>query len=192
MKTASFIVFEGLDGTGKSTLAQKLAIALAFPYLKTPSGTFHIARSHFDTESISSEERVAFYLGDCHKLSMQISLGQIPALVLDRYFYSTLAYHKEQAPALVPILLPMVSQLIKPDLVILLHADFVTSLRRIKARSNGASYEDKFLKEEYFQRIYENYKAFIDVPIMEIDSSGSVEETLACILAIPQLKSLIV
>jgi dTMP kinase len=182
MKTPRFIVVEGLDGTGKSTIAKQLAESLDYQYKKTPSDTFQKARSYFDVPEISTLERISFYLADCLKLSMQVQTNEELFLVVDRYFYSTLAYHLEQDPDLTRCFEPLVKNLRKPDLVILLHTDFEISRRRIQERSATASYEDKFLNREAFQRIFNNYLELIDAPKLIIENSGTVEETLERII----------
>lgn len=182
MKPPRFIVIEGLDGTGKSTVAKQLAEALGYPYSKTPSGSFQKARTTFDVPEISTLERISFYLGDCLKLSVQVQQDDEMVLVVDRYFYSTLAYHLEQDPTLTRLFLPFTKDFKKPDLVILLYADFEISKQRIKARSQDPSYEDKFLQPEAFGRIFQNYVELIDAPKIIVDNSGDLRQTLDTIL----------
>jgi thymidylate kinase len=181
MKTHNFIVFEGLDGSGKSSLAKMLAAHLGYEYHKTPEGSFQQARTFFDLPEIPSVERISYYTADCIKLSVMVKTGEIPFLVLDRYYYSTIAYHQEQAPELLNYFQPFFSALAKPDLVILLDVDFEVSKKRILARSNQPSYEDKFLRNEDFENIYQNYLDCIDVPILKVTNSGSLEDSLEII-----------
>ena len=70
----------------------------------------------------------------------------------------------------------------KPDLVILVKVDFKTVIERINKRKSNDINDSLFLNENLFDKIYENFKSCIDVPILEIDNTGDLQKTLDTIL----------
>ena len=182
MKKMKFIAIEGFDGCGKSSIAKMLAEKLNYEYQKTPDETFRKVREDFDDPKINLIERIAFYTGDCIRLSSKILNNEIKNLVVDRYYYSTIAYHQAKAPELIKLFMPYFNIMYKPDLVILVKVDFKTVIERINKRKSNDINDSLFLNENLFDKIYENFKSCIDVPILEIDNTGDLQKTLDTIL----------
>lgn len=90
-----FIVFEGLDGSGKSTCAKRTAELLGALYLTTPSGALRIHREDIlDSFSGCQEAAQLMYLASVanasHEIHNLLHAGQ--SVVLDRYVLSTQVY----------------------------------------------------------------------------------------------------
>lgn len=89
------VVLEGLDGVGKSTLAQNLMHSLSkessAKVLKTPPEELYHLRSHFDKQSV--ELRRAYYSLGNYACALCISndVRQGP-IIVDRFWPSTIAY----------------------------------------------------------------------------------------------------
>jgi dTMP kinase len=88
------IVVEGIDGTGKTTAARRLAAAIGAKYLRTPPPPFDFARRYVDQRG-SLETRFLFYLSSVAYASDLIRAELAKSdVVCDRYIGSTLAYHR--------------------------------------------------------------------------------------------------
>lgn len=93
-----FIVIEGIDGTGKSSVAPRVASLLASRGIEavscsTPMGIFESLRASFDVSS-DSVAHYFYYLASVLHASAHIrELLADKSVVCDRYIYSTQAYH---------------------------------------------------------------------------------------------------
>src|SRR2546422_940162 len=88
------IVVEGIDGTGKTTVARRLATAIRAKYLRTPPPRFDSLRKYVDKEA-SVETRFLFYLCSVAYASDIIRRELTKRdVVCDRYLGTTLAYHR--------------------------------------------------------------------------------------------------
>ncbi len=91
----TFIVFKGLDGSGKSTCAAALAAQLGAALMTTPTPSVRAYRDDLMLSlGASQEARQLFYLATVFAASREITalLDQGRSVVLDRYFLSTQAY----------------------------------------------------------------------------------------------------
>lgn len=94
-KKAVFVVFEGLDGTGKTSCARKTAELLGAHYMTTPSLALRKYRDEIiDSFKGNQEAAQMFYLATVLTASdeakSRLATGQ--SVVLDRYFLSTQVY----------------------------------------------------------------------------------------------------
>lgn len=91
--TNVFITIDGVDGVGKTTVAQLLASDGMFHYYKSPAGPFAQLRKEVDNHA-TPIERYCFYRTATQYDSDQISqLLKTTPVVCDRYIASTAAYH---------------------------------------------------------------------------------------------------
>jgi len=91
----TFIVFEGLDGSGKSTCAAQLAKHIGAELMTTPSTRVRRYRDDLiESLGSSQEARQLFYLATVFAASDEVAalLQRGRSVVLDRYFLSTQAY----------------------------------------------------------------------------------------------------
>lgn len=142
------VVFEGIDGTGKSTLSRMLVEAL------TASGTPSVlyedieeTASGFNTLKPYVRKRCDittsfyFYLASAlHKSHViEDKLSEGVWVVCDRYVYSTIAHHLAHGlqESLVPHIATFPIKL--PDYIFIITLDEATRLERVRARDGDAS-----------------------------------------------------
>lgn len=179
MRLPKIIAVEGFDGTGKTTIAQYLQSEYQYKYHKSPESAFAQARELFDQPNTDLQERFAFYVGDCIRLSMYLEQPTIQRIVLDRYYFSTIAYHESKLSGISRSLLSTFYGLQQPDMVLLVKTDFDTLVTRIEERTQKSINDILFLKEELYNRIYELYEKYIHVPCVIIDNNGLLDDTIA-------------
>jgi len=158
-KRHRFIVIEGVDGVGKSTVAQALASRLQGVYFRTPTPTVECfaaslpdrgeirLRSYFDQYCHQSPRtRFAFYVMCVSEAICEIRrLLEDHDVVCDRFIGSTLAYHRALDPTLNGVDVSWVVEL-QPDIQILLDvADGHEHLHRLNGRTPRS---DKCLEED--------------------------------------------
>lgn len=184
-----FIVFEGLDGCGKSTHAKLLSHWL------TQSGKkVHLTREPTgDTigktirQVLSGKVKVSPYTlallftadraEHVKEIKQQLKEGQY--VICDRYYYSTIAYQSAQGVDR-DILEKIQEFAPKPDLVFYLKVDPEKAAART---STGEIFE----KSQFLKKVQVEYEKFKDMVV--VDTSGEVEEVQAEIRS--RLESLI-
>jgi dTMP kinase len=103
MDKGFLIVFEGIDGTGKSTQAEILMMKLRkmgydVVYFREPSQSKwgrEIKRKALHPDSLSPEEELDLFLKDRKEnveKNLKPALGRKKIVILDRYYFSTIAY----------------------------------------------------------------------------------------------------
>jgi dTMP kinase len=179
------IVFEGIDGTGKSTQCELLAkslierdilnIVLAEP----TRGTWGIKVRRLLSEgrqAISPQEELSLFVNDRKE---DIELNIMPALqdnkvvLMDRYYFSTAAY--QGALGLDPEQIRLENETFAPipDRVLIFLTSPETCLERIESSRDQKS---AFEKLDYLYNVQEIFKSFSGPNIRFIDSVGSVSE----------------
>lgn len=170
-----FIVVEGFDGSGKSSIAKFIAEKYGYLYMKTPMNAFARARECFD-DSSNLLERLSFYAGSC--ISASLAIEQLRrdniSVVLDRYYYSTIAYHESKLGYIPKIIQDTLQNLFKPDLILLVKTNFSLTLERLAQR--GMSMNDSlFLNNEYYEKIHYNYLNLFDAQHCLLDNSSDLK-----------------
>lgn len=139
-----FIVLEGADGTGKSTLATILSKKLGGYAYATPPAKYRQYREQVDREA-TPEQHFAFYRDAVIDASQEIEQleAENKTVVCDRYWISTVTYHQVMG---LEIDLKEFSKIKKPDLTILLSASKETQISRMLVR--GMSAGDRRMLDE--------------------------------------------
>ena len=174
-----FIVFEGVDGAGKTTIGKRLARELSAVYLRTPGESYHSARKHVDS-SASPEAKLLFYLSSVCDASHQATLlrGSVP-VVCDRYIWSSLiphaAYHNRDLQALEQSWKFVTSGLAVPSHTILLRVSEDEQLRRLKNRQEMTA-SDAYCQQESLRRrarhFFDEIAKRDDWIILDTDNKG--------------------
>ena len=155
-----FVVFEGLDGSGKSTCAKGLAKRIGAEFMTTPSNEVRRYRDDLIQHLGSSQEaRQLFYLATVFAASDEVSalLQRGRSVVLDRYFLSTQAYAAFRGSR---FLNDDAQALLQPaDVTFYLDTPLDTRVQRLRQRGMGAADRetvtadaDARLRAEHFRR----------------------------------------
>jgi dTMP kinase len=89
-----FIVLEGIDGAGKTTVCRALAKSIGAKLFRTPPPGFKATRNHIDSTA-TLNPRFLFYLCSvAHTSDSIVESLQKRHVVCDRYIVSTVAYHR--------------------------------------------------------------------------------------------------
>lgn len=160
MSGPMFIVFEGLDGSGKSTCAAGLAARIGAELMTTP--TVEVRRYRDDLISCfgaSEEACQLFYLATVFSASAAVKrvLSEGRPVVLDRYFLSTQAYAAFRGSRLD---IDQVQHLLLPaDVTIFMDTALETRIERLSSRGASAAdletvtaEADTRLREEHSRR----------------------------------------
>lgn len=159
MNRPLFIVIEGIDGTGKSTQVKLLAewftsqgrevVASREP---TAGPWGQKVRESASTGRLSPEDELQYFLNDRRQhvdelIAPSLAAGKV--VILDRYYFSTMAYQgargfdpqeiRRKNEAFAPV----------PDLLLILDLDVELALDRIGARGDTAN---EFEKRENLER----------------------------------------
>ncbi len=189
-----FIVFDGIDGCGKST-----QISMLHDYLfkkdkkirilttrEPTSGKYgrkirEMLTAHEDPYS-DSDTLLDLYIKDREyhlentiKPFLKGDEGNISIVLCDRYYYSTIVYQHAQGVELNKVI-SMSKEFLKPDLAVILDLNPETALHRI----SKDRIIEKFEKIEFMKRIRDGFlklKDVLDDNIVYIDTSGNEEET---------------
>ncbi len=186
-----FIVLEGIDGTGKSTQARRLAdhfislgrtVVLSREPTDGPWGAK--VRQSADTGRLSPEEELQYFLNDrqqhvTDKIAPALAAGNV--VILDRYYFSTMAYQGARGFDPQEIRAKNEAFAPAPDLLLILDLDVDTALKRIGTRGGPAN---EFEQRASLTRCREIFLSLADEPFAKIISSSSTpDEVSADILA---------
>jgi len=161
------ICIEGIDGTGKSTLAKSLSKKLvsqgydvvhSFEPTNGPHGKKirENAVAHVD---MTADEQLDLFVKDRkdHLKDLIIpSLKDGKIVILDRYFYSTIAYQGAAGYDVDKIYEIHEDFAVEPDLLCILDLDVDKALERIKKNRGGEL--DFFEKKDYLKKVAEIFK----------------------------------
>jgi len=178
------IVIEGIDGTGKSTQARRLAdhfisggrtVILSREPTDGPWGT--LLRNSAETGRLSAEEELETFLKDrqqhvTEKIAPALAAGH--TVILDRYYFSTMAYQgargfdpqeiRKRNEAFAPI----------PDLLLILDLDVDSAIARIGVRGDTTN---EFEQRSSLSRCREIFLSLKDEPFAHvIDTDASPDE----------------
>lgn len=179
-----FIVFEGVDGAGKSEISARVSKKIDAMHLESPIGEFKKIRQYVDL-NLSDKGRFLFYLASNFDLSKFIREQRVSkAIVCARYFHSTMiGYASRQGLNIEEFYeCPPIAfdDLEEPDITIFLYVNEAIQRTRIESRElYGNSPTDyKCLDDEIYRKtLFNNYCSvaakekwnYIDTSCMSID-----------------------
>jgi dTMP kinase len=147
------IAIEGIDGAGKSTLAdlvQNLLIAKKFRVIRSKEPTTgpwgRMLRDSALTGRLSLEEEVEAFIKDRkeHVATLIIpALREGQVVLLDRYYFSTMAYQGARGVDPNELMRRNETFAPEPDLLVLLDVEPRLGLERIRARGDRANQFEK-------------------------------------------------
>jgi dTMP kinase len=179
----TYVVIEGIDGTGKTELASRLVPPLlrrghSVSSFREPADKF--LRGQF-ARLIKVDPFAAALCGVVDRAmtspEVERALDQGDIVIQDRSFYSTLAY---QTPGLDPVTARELERIIRslamePDLVLYLDAPVELAMKRVEASGERNAFED----EPYLGRVKMRFEMMFQPPRWtRIDSTGSADHTI--------------
>ena len=193
MNKPKFIVFEGIDGSGKSTIsnllfeklrAQNKEVYKTFEPTDSPIGS--VIKNILNKRIISDDKTIgALFLADrLDHIQNPVSgmlqyLEQGKHVISDRYYYSSYAYHVPMLDMDWVIAANKVcADLLRPDVVFFIDISAEESMKRLSA---SRSFLDLFETKEKMEQVILNYKEAIlkegkKDNVIIIDGQRSVEE----------------
>ncbi|MCP4022981.1 MAG: dTMP kinase [Desulfobacteraceae bacterium] len=169
-KRGIFIVFEGIDGSGKSTQIKMLTDSLhkkGYPVFSTfepsdgPIGS--LIRKMLSGEVETDQRTIAMLFAADRtdhllnrKNGIKNKVNQKIIVLCDRYYFSSYAYHAQHIPMDWVIQLNQLNEdILRPDMTVFIDVDPKTCFERIeKARSSLEIYEKidvmKEVRDHYF------------------------------------------
>lgn len=184
MKRGKFIVFEGLSGVGKTTIAQTIKSAWTNgAYYKTPPELFRILRDEVD-EKYSTKSRFHFYLAGLAQASEEIKelTDSGVDVFCDRYLQTTICWHKTLGYDGTKYVPP----LFMPDLSVLVTCEKRVRHERLHSRGLLTVNDVSELKNGN-EDIFENY--LIKAHKTIIDNSGDLSTSVKTVFCIKVILS---
>jgi dTMP kinase len=174
------IVLEGIDGSGKTTQARALLRRLrrrgrqAVFFREPTRGRWgrEIKRQAVRADSLTPEEQLELFVKDRREnvvLNLKPALAAGKVVVLDRYYFSTIAY--QGAKGLDPGRIRRINEAfaVRPDLVVILDVDAAAGLGRIAGRKTR---DELFEREGYLVRVARIFRGFSGPRFVHIDGRG--------------------
>lgn len=173
------IAFEGMDGTGKTTVAVEIARILNFEFVQKPMRMLFdrgqedvTAKILAITNEIDDKNFGALFLGSVQYY--QSKTIQNKNVVLDRYLSSNYYHHSNESN--IKYFDCLVELCEKPDLTIVLYASSEERKKRIMDRNGSdgdlSRFEDNDLPYEKIKSFLERY----NMPYMWLDSTKMTKE----------------
>jgi dTMP kinase len=193
-----FIVFEGVDGSGKSEISKIVSDMLDTYYLESPTVEFKSIRKYIDDYS-SPMGRFLFYMATNLDLSRIVEdKVKIQDVICARYYYSTLIGYSARSSKSVDDLMKCLSlsdqDFYQANLTILLYVNRDEQKNRINKRNKGVnsgSDERCLYDENYSKDLAEKYLVVAKkMNWLIIDTSNmTIEEVInECVLHINAIK----
>jgi dTMP kinase len=207
----TFITFEGIDGSGKSTQLRLLTHYLASRgcevlLTREPGGTpvgNRLRAALLDVqEEVDPLTELLVFAADRAQhvrrvLRPAIDAGQV--VFSDRYADATVAYQgagRGFSPALIAEIVALATEGLKPDLTVLFDLSVEDSTTRTRRRSNGKHHGDRLDSEpdDFHLRVREAYLAIARseperVKIVETNQPVEVTQERVREIVVPFLKS---
>lgn len=182
--TGILVVFDGIDGAGKTTQARRLAEDLAavgetVVLSKEPTDGTYGARLRESAQSgrLPFDEELNLFVADRQehlreKITPALQAGNV--VILDRYFYSTLAYQGARAGTLRDIEARIRKDVIHPDVTFWIETPPELAVLRIQRRDGAANHfekiDDLVSIDSFFRDISKTEKNLVAV-----DGSRSID-----------------
>ncbi len=171
VKQPLLIAFEGIDGSGKTTVSKMLLAYLnengyETIWLREPGDSKwgkKIRELANQEEGIPIEEELRYFIED-RKLNVKNNilpaLQQSKSVIVDRYYFSSACYQGARGLDMFQIIEKNREFAPEPDITFIIDVDVDTALTRIrKSRETEAKL---FERKEFLQKVRENYLSLGD------------------------------
>lgn len=179
-----FVVFEGLDGAGKTTATERVAAALGAIPMTTPPPRIRVFRAELlGALGPCQEAAQLFYLASVFAASVEIDAHARAgrSVVLDRYFLSTQAYAEFRGSTLQ---IDEIQRHLRPaDLTVYLDAPLEVRRERIARRAEASAADRETLSPAASSRLRQTHLARCALPVvgrfLELDTARMSPEQVA-------------
>lgn len=180
LKKGVLIVLDGIDGTGKTTQAKRLLVTLKkigweTAYFREPSDSqwgLAIKKKAVFADSLTPEEELDMFQKDRREnveKNLKPALREKKVIILDRYYFSTIAYQGARGIDPEMIRKQNESFAVKPDLVFIL--DIAPHKGLIRIEKSREKMDKHFEREEYLVKVRDIFRSFEGKNIHHIDAS---------------------
>jgi dTMP kinase len=161
-----FVVFEGVDGAGKTEISTLVAKKLKGLHLESPTGRFRELRKYVD-DNLCDNGRFHFYLASSYELSNKVdeSKSSYPAIICARYVHSTIIGYASRQNINIEnayeTILGEFNGIGQPDLTIFLDVDLDAQRLRITSRADNVNTKNDYMcltNDIYQKRLSDNYR----------------------------------
>jgi dTMP kinase len=188
-KRGFLFVFEGIDGTGKTTQALRLVEELNSAghdavYFREPSDSrwgLKIREKAVRADSLTPFEELELFLKDRRenvRKNLEPSVAGGRTVVLDRYYFSTMAYQGAKGIPVEKIKEANEAFAVPPDLVFIFDLKPSEGLSRIGTRG---PVNVLFEREDYLKKVREIFLSLKGEMFIRIDASLSLDDISATI-----------
>ena len=179
----TYVVIEGIDGTGKTELATRLGPPLlarghSVSSFREPTDRFLRAQSRRLLKVDPLAAALCFTVDRAMlRPGIELALDQGDIVVQDQSFYSTLAYHFPGLDADSWRELERIERVVslEPDIVLYLDAPVDLAMKRVEASGQRDAFED----EPYLTRVRWKFGQMFQPPKwVRINATGNADRTL--------------
>lgn len=186
------IVFEGIDGSGKTSLSRlflKYLTEKGVPalWLREPTDSAlgdKIRRVAQESEHISPQQELEYFIQDRRwdvENNIMPALGAGKTVILDRYFYSNACYQGARGLDIKTIIDLNLSFAPQPDLTFIIDVDVDRALARI--RNSRPDMAMLFEKKDFLLKVRDNYLKLAGAHVLFIDGNRDLRTVLEDIIA---------
>lgn len=176
-----YIVFEGIDGSGKTTICSKIAESLIRQgynvlLISEPSHSQIglLLRNQMKNVNINQNSLALLYAADSYDIQEKIG-NNYDFIISDRNYLSTVAYQMIYVDK--EWLLMLHKFLKRPDVIFYLNISVEEAIVRIRSRKGDVDFFENY---EALTRIKSNYEELVlselDIPVYNIETSGKDKE----------------
>lgn len=187
MSQGRLFVFEGIDGSGKTTQSKALfhhltALGHDCRWFREPGESAagkKIRELALSQEKLSAEEELALFVADRRenvRLNLRPNLEAGRVVILDRYYFSSTCYQGARGLDMNVILEQHEEFVVIPDLAVYIDVDVVTALERI--RSNRSERAIRFEIEEFLVKVRQNYLSLCQRGLLQQVDGNRDRETV--------------
>lgn len=188
---AQLIVFEGIDGSGKTSLSRMfherlLAGGTHATWLREPTDSplgRRIRRLAQDKDAISITEELELFIADRR---WDVATNILPALrsettvVMDRYYYSNACYQGARGLDMESILRANRGFAPEPGIVFIIDVEVERALARINLSREGVA--RLFEKKDFLEKVRANYLELRGPNLVRIDGNPALDRVMGDVL----------